>query len=56
MKRAKIEEWLQLQVLNLCLATISKRDFDLLTAKNALYDRVVELVKQAQREAVAGKQ
>jgi hypothetical protein len=41
-----------LPVLNLALATIGKKDGDLTAAKNALYDRAAEMVKQAQREVM----
>ncbi len=52
MDRDRIEEWLKLSVLNLALATVGKEDGTLRQATEALYDRVWELVKQAQREAL----
>lgn len=55
MDRERIEEWLQLPVLNVALAAIGKKDGDLRAATVALYDRVGELVKQAQREAVSAE-
>jgi hypothetical protein len=55
MDRAQIKERLKLPLLNVTLATVGKRDGDLTLACEALYDSVGELLKQAQREAMAGK-
>jgi len=53
MNRAQVEESMKLSVLNLALAIIGKQDEDLSVAKNMLYDRVLELVNQAEREGRA---
>lgn len=55
MDRDRIRERLKLSVLNVTLATLSKQDGDLKDATEALYKRVEEIVKQAQREAVSAK-